>query len=72
MFTEYLGKSCITAGWVPCPGNKSQQSRSKYNTTQRKLVAYPLIIGDTCNMDRVELSDCACESVGVTQETRAQ
>ena len=82
MFTEYLGKSCITAGWVPCQGNKRQQSRSKYNTTQRKLVAYPLIIRDARNMDRVEPSidntvpyciiyepsDGACESVGVTQK----
>jgi len=23
MSTEYLGKSCRTAGWVPCQGNKS-------------------------------------------------
>ena len=28
--------------------------RSKYNTTQRKLVAYPLIIRDARNMDRIE------------------
>jgi len=23
MSTEYLGKSCRTAGWVPCQENKS-------------------------------------------------
>ena len=34
MSTEYLGKSCRTAGWVPCQGNTSQQSRSKYNSMQ--------------------------------------